>query len=232
MVDPILVGGAVAGVGVLTAAGYAYLSGDDASAGVDIDNDGENEASYTFEGNDNEFQPEDGLDVGAEADSEQSTSEDVEEQADPTPEAVAEKESVEDIKGIGPSRADDLADAGFDTPEDIYYASDENLEGVKGIGPHAVSQMREDIGSIGDDAEGNDGESTEEPEAAQSEDEADTDQQSSSTADEDDDGSDSQSQTDGSGNESDDEDPTDDSVPSEDSERGASDAEGADGDEA
>jgi len=212
MVDPVLVGGAVAGVGVLTAAGYAYLTGDDASAGVDVDNDGKNEASYTFEGNDNEYQAADGLDVGAEGDSEQSTSEDVEEQADPTPEVVAEKESVEDIKGIGPSRADDLADAGFDTPEDIYYASDENLEAVTGIGPHAVSQMREDIGSIGDDAEGNDGEFTEEPEAdsQDSEDEADTDQQSSSTEDEDDDGSDSQSQTDGSGNESDDEDPTDD----------------------
>jgi len=213
MVDPVLVGGAVAGVGVLTAAGYAYLSGDDASAGVDIDNDGENEASYTFEGNDNEFQPEDGLDVGAEADDEtEDTNEDVEEQADPTPEVVTEKSGLTDIKGVGPTRAERLGKAGFSNPEDIYYASDENLEGVKGIGPHAVSQMREDIGSIGDDAEGNDGESTEEPEAdsQDSEDEADTDQQSSSTEDEDDDGSDSQSQTDGSGNESDDEDPTDD----------------------
>jgi predicted flap endonuclease-1-like 5' DNA nuclease len=210
MVDPVLVGGAVAGVGVLTAAGYAYLSGDDASAGVDVDNDGDNEVSYTFEGNNNEHQAADGLDVGAEADDEaEDTNADVEEQADPTPEVVTEKSGLTDIKGVGPTRAERLGKAGFSNPEDIYYASDENLEGVKGIGPHAVSQMREDIDSIEDDTEGNDGESTEEPEAAQSEDKADTDQQSSSTEDEDDDGSDSQSQTDGSGNESD-EDPTDD----------------------
>lgn len=224
MVDPALVGGAVAGVGVLTAAGYAYLSGDDASAGVDIDNDGDNEASYTFEGNDNnDHQAADGLDVGASADAPieadstdsaevgaeaEDTNADVEEQADPTLEVVAEKKSVEDIKGIGPSRADDLADEGFDTPEDIYYASDENLEGVNGIGPHAVSQMREDIGSIGD--EGNDGESSEESQADEdtaSDTDDTTGEESSSNPDgqqdAESDGSDSQRQTDGSGSDSD-----------------------------
>lgn len=168
MVDPVLVGGAVTAAGIAAAAGYAYFTGNDASAGVDVDGDGENEADFEFEGG-NDYQPADGLDTGAAAEDTNAdfaaaegggsatahdVSGDVEEQADPTPDAVAEKDGLDDIKGVGPTRANSLADAGFESPEDIYYASDENLEGVHGIGPHAVSQMREDIGSIEDEAEG------------------------------------------------------------------------------
>lgn len=160
MVDPVIVGGVVAGVGVLTAAGYAYLTGDDASAGVDVDNDGEDEVSYTFEGNNEEAkigeERADGVPESVEYEGDTKVPSEVADDgtvhpSDPTPEVVSEKSGLIDIKGIGPTRAETLTDEGFETPEDIYYASDENLEGVNGIGPKAVSQIRDDIGSIGDE---------------------------------------------------------------------------------
>jgi hypothetical protein len=147
------------------AAAYAYFTGNDASAGIDIDDDGTDEASVNFEGENsssgddattgdsgddspvNGYQSADGLDVGV-ADGEPSVSEDVERQADPTPDAVAEKDDLEDVKGIGPTRADDLHNAGYETPADLYYASDDNLEAVHGLGPRAVENIRSDIGSV------------------------------------------------------------------------------------
>jgi len=154
MVDPVLVGGAAAVAGVAIAAAYAYLSGEDSSAGVDIDNDGEDEVDYTFEGTDSEDE-EHRLD-GAEPDSqpedagsiEDTVSDDVDEQADPTPEAVQDKSGLTDVKGVGSTRAEALGKAGFSTPEDLYYASDENLTDVDGIGSYTVEQIRDDIGSV------------------------------------------------------------------------------------
>lgn len=154
MVDPVIVGGAVAVVGIVAAAAYARLTGDDASAGVDVDGDGEDDVSYTFEGSE-----EDESTFGIEEAG--GTSFDTQEPPeDPTPEHVQAKSGLTDVKGIGPTRAEDLGRAGFPNPEDLYYASDENLTAVSGIGDLTVSQIREDIGSVED--EGNDGESTEE----------------------------------------------------------------------
>jgi predicted flap endonuclease-1-like 5' DNA nuclease len=59
-----------------------------------------------------------------------------------------EAEDLTDVKGVGPTRADKLRDNDFDTPEDLYFATDENIEAVDTFGPHVVSQIREDIGSV------------------------------------------------------------------------------------
>lgn len=135
-----------AGALVVSAAAYSYLTGNEAS--VDLDDDGTDEV--TFEGD--EPAP------STASFEEPSVAEDVEKQADPTPDAVSDKEDLTDITGIGDTRASDLMAAGFTTPEDVYYASDENLTDVDGIGSYTVEQIRGDIGSI----EGNtDGESTE-----------------------------------------------------------------------
>jgi predicted flap endonuclease-1-like 5' DNA nuclease len=158
MFDPALVGVAVAGVSVVTAAAYAYATGNATSVGVDVDDDGDDEVTFEADSEGgygmelegaNGVQPAVGVDVGAESD-DSSVNEDVESQADPTPSEVTEKDSLEDVTGVGPTRATALQDAGYDTPADLYYASDENLEAVHGIGPRAVSNIRKDIGGVGE----------------------------------------------------------------------------------
>lgn len=152
MVDPVLVAGAVGVVAIAAAGIYAYRSGDDASAGADLDNDGEDEISVDFDGNDEESHRLDGAEPAEENDDaddiEDTVSDDVEEQADPTPETVQDKSDLTDVKGVGATRAEALGKAGFSTPEDLYYASDENLEDVDGIGSYTVEQIRDDIGSV------------------------------------------------------------------------------------
>lgn len=132
MVDPVLVGGVTAVAGVIVAATYSYLSGEDSSAGVDVDEDGENEAEFTFEGN------EDATADVAELPSYQLAPKDVRHIGT----------SLVDIKGIGPTRADALNKADLHTASDLYFASDEDLKEVNGIGDLTVSQIREDIGSV------------------------------------------------------------------------------------
>ena len=129
MVDPIIALGVAAAAGVAIAAGYAYFTGEDATAGIDVDQDGEDEFSYTFEGDEDdhtdkpkeiEVAPEDVQSIGT---------------------------ALHNITGIGETRKDDLQKAGFHTAADIYFAADEELKDVSGIGELTVSQIRDDIGS-------------------------------------------------------------------------------------
>lgn len=151
MVDPVLVGGAVAAAGVVVAAAYAYLSGDDASAGVDVDGDGEDDVSYTFEGNDSEQESTFGIE---EAGGTSLDEEPLSYQA--APEEVRDiGTNLAEVTGIGDTRADDLKKAGFHNASDLYFASDEELKSVSGIGDLTVSQIRGDIGSVEDEAAGN-----------------------------------------------------------------------------
>jgi predicted flap endonuclease-1-like 5' DNA nuclease len=137
-VDPVIVAGAVGGLSVAAAAIYAYTTGEDASASVDVDDDGTDEASVSFEGKEND---------PVETDTASAP-------PNPTPDEVIDKSGLTDIKGIQETRAKNLGMAGFSTPADVYYASDENLEEVDQIGPYTVEQIREDIGSVDDDPNG------------------------------------------------------------------------------
>lgn len=127
---------AVGGVAGAAAIAYTYsrLTGNDATASADLDGDGEDE-SYTFEGS--EDAPFEGvgddIEVGAEE-----VEEGIELAAD----------ALEDVDGIGPTRAEQLQSDGFETPEDLYYASDAALKDVKGFGDRAVEYIRDDIGGI------------------------------------------------------------------------------------
>lgn len=142
MVDPTLIALGVAAVaGVAIAAGYSYFTGEDATAGIDVDQDGEDDLSYTFEGAED-------------------THEDEPREFDVAPEDVrAIGTALHKITGIGDTRADDLKKAGFHTASDIYFAADDDLKEVSGIGDLTVSQIRDDIGSVDD--EGNSEESDE-----------------------------------------------------------------------
>lgn len=134
MVDPVVGAAAVGGVAIVSAAAYSYFTGNESSAGADIDNDGEDEINVDFGGD-------------------EATDEEVEEAVErveqpEAPEHVTEKAGLTDVKGVGPTRAEKLDKAGFPDPSDLYYASDENLTDVDGIGAYTVEQIREDIGSI------------------------------------------------------------------------------------
>lgn len=173
--DPAIIGGAA--VSIAAAAGIAYRyarSGGKVEA--DVDNDGD--AEVTFESPSGGFDcNDDAEDPAYQGVSRTDIEAQTQEQPDPTPEYVEEiGEDLTDIKGIGPTRAEDFREEGFDTAADLYYASDENLEAVHGIGANAVSQIREDIGSIED--EGNDGNSDDGTE----EEEESSDEQSNSEA--------------------------------------------------
>ncbi len=61
------------------------------------------------------------------------------------------KTDLTNVKGIGETRAESFREEGFETPDDLYYATDENLCEVNGIGDLTVSQIRDDIGSVDED---------------------------------------------------------------------------------
>ena len=62
--------------------------------------------------------------------------------------ADVERENLADVNGIGPQRAEWLRGEGYETPADLYYATDENLEAVHGFGPKSVGHIRDDIGGV------------------------------------------------------------------------------------
>lgn len=133
MVDPIIVGVGGAAFAVGAAAVYAFTTGRATSASVDIDNDGEEDASVTF----NKAQARPKTD-------------------NITPSYVRKYDGLKDIKGIGPQRAKDLNKAGLSTPKDIYYASDDTLLDVVGIGPRSLDIIRTDIGGVDQSGYGGD----------------------------------------------------------------------------
>ena len=129
LTNPLVIAG---GLGVLTAAGaaaYSYLTGNSADVGVDIDDDGNDDVTASFGGEENTTPPE------------------YETEADSTvPDSLPE--SLEDVTGIGPSKAEKLRSVGYESPEDLYNASDSELESINTFGPAVVEQIRGDVGSV------------------------------------------------------------------------------------
>jgi len=126
-----------AGVGIATVAAgalYSYLSGESTSVSVDVDDDGTDEATVDFGDDEQEAEKPNNLNGNV--------------ANNPTPDEVLDKEGLTDVKGIQETRAENLREAGYDTPADLYYTTDENLEKVKQIGPYTVEQIRDDIGGI------------------------------------------------------------------------------------
>jgi large subunit ribosomal protein L32e len=131
-VDPVAIGAAALAIG--SAAVYAYVKGVPTSASVDLDEDGTDEATVEFGGDETA----DGETAEAKA----------EPQTAAVPAKVTEVDSLTDITGIQETRAENLREAGFETPSDLYFASDTNLEAVHQLGPTSVRQIRGDIGGI------------------------------------------------------------------------------------
>jgi len=59
-----------------------------------------------------------------------------------------EPQELEDISGVGPSKADALRDAGYETVEDVVAASQDDLSEVDGIGNALAARIKADVGGL------------------------------------------------------------------------------------
>jgi large subunit ribosomal protein L32e len=55
---------------------------------------------------------------------------------------------LEDISGVGPSKADALREAGYETVEDVKAASQSELSEVDGIGNALAARIKADVGGL------------------------------------------------------------------------------------
>jgi len=78
--------------------------------------------------------------------------EDIEEQSDPTPSRLHDME-LEDVKGIGPVKANHLRTNDIDNPVDLYYLNNNVLNNISGFGKGVISTIREDIGQFPNEVE-------------------------------------------------------------------------------
>ena len=59
-----------------------------------------------------------------------------------------EPEELEDISGVGPSKAEALRDAGYETIEDVKAASQGELSEVDGVGNALAARIKADVGGL------------------------------------------------------------------------------------
>ncbi|GAB7093071.1 50S ribosomal protein L32e [Halolamina litorea] len=57
-------------------------------------------------------------------------------------------EEIEDISGVGPSKAETLSEAGYDSIEDLKAASQSELADVEGIGNALAARIKADVGGL------------------------------------------------------------------------------------
>jgi len=84
-------------------------------------------------------------------------------------------EELEDISGVGPSKADALRAAGYETVEDVKAASQSELSEVDGVGNALAARIKADVGGLEVDEEA-DAEIEDETDEEEEADEADADE--------------------------------------------------------
>jgi large subunit ribosomal protein L32e len=67
---------------------------------------------------------------------------------------MSDAESLEDIAGVGASKADALRDAGFEDVDAVRAASEDELADVEGVGNALAARIKADVGDleVGEDA--------------------------------------------------------------------------------
>ena len=63
-------------------------------------------------------------------------------------EDAGEPSELEDISGVGPTKADALRDAGYESVEDVKAASQSELAEVEGIGNALAARIKADVGGL------------------------------------------------------------------------------------
>ncbi|GAB3687022.1 hypothetical protein GCM10028857_19690 [Salinarchaeum chitinilyticum] len=91
----------------------------------------------------------------AASDSDADEAEESDAAAEEASEADAEPEDrdLEDISGVGASKADALREAGYTTIDDVRGASQSDLSGVEGVGNALAARIKADVGDLDVDAE-------------------------------------------------------------------------------
>jgi large subunit ribosomal protein L32e len=84
-------------------------------------------------------------------------------------------DELEDISGVGPSKADALREAGYETVEDVKAASQSELSEVDGVGNALAARIKADVGGLEVDEEA-DAEIEDETDEEDEADEADADE--------------------------------------------------------
>ena len=84
-------------------------------------------------------------------------------------------DELEDISGVGPSKADALREAGYETVEDVKAASQSELSEVDGVGNALAARIKADVGGLEVDEEA-DAEIEDETDEAEEAAEADADE--------------------------------------------------------
>jgi large subunit ribosomal protein L32e len=59
-----------------------------------------------------------------------------------------EPQDLEDVSGVGPSKADALREAGYETVEDVKAASQAELAEVEGVGNALAARIKADVGGL------------------------------------------------------------------------------------
>ncbi|MFO8113790.1 MAG: 50S ribosomal protein L32e [Halorubrum sp.] len=85
-------------------------------------------------------------------------------------------EELEDISGVGPSKADALREAGYETVEDVKAASQSELSEVEGVGNALAARIKADVGGLEVDEEA-DAEIEDETDEEEEADEAEADEE-------------------------------------------------------
>jgi large subunit ribosomal protein L32e len=85
-------------------------------------------------------------------------------------------EELEDISGVGPSKADALREAGYETVEDVKAASQSELSEVDGVGNALAARIKADVGGLEVDEEA-DAEIEDETDEEEEADEAESDEE-------------------------------------------------------
>ena len=85
-------------------------------------------------------------------------------------------DELEDISGVGPSKADALREAGYETVEDVKAASQSELSEVDGVGNALAARIKADVGGleVDEEADAEIEDETDEEEAAEEADETDS----------------------------------------------------------
>ncbi|WP_049927311.1 50S ribosomal protein L32e [Halopiger goleimassiliensis] len=71
-----------------------------------------------------------------------------EEQSNDEQAAADEPDSLEDISGVGASKADALRDAGFETIQDVKEADQDDLAEAEGVGNALAARIKADVGDL------------------------------------------------------------------------------------
>jgi large subunit ribosomal protein L32e len=83
-----------------------------------------------------------------EVDPETESETETETEAEAEAEAEDEVQDLEDISGVGPSKAEALREAGYESVEDVKAASQSELADVDGIGNALAARIKADVGGL------------------------------------------------------------------------------------